>query len=157
MARPPRSRPTRGARARADQPPGRRVSRFRMESRREAVAPAVQRVIGMAERAGLSQERQDDLAVAVSEALSNAAVHGNRLRPGSQVRVTVTVDPGSKLCVQVTDAGPGFDTAGLHDPTDPARVLLPGGRGVYLMRRLVDQLEYNDKGNEVLLTVRLDG
>jgi serine/threonine-protein kinase RsbW len=128
-----------------------------VESRREAVAPAVHRVIDTAARAGLSQERQDDLAVAVSEALSNAAVHGNRLRPRTHVRVTVTVEPAVKMCVEVTDSGPGFDTGTLHDPTDPARVLLPGGRGVYLMRKLVDEIEYNDKGNQVRLTVRLDG
>jgi serine/threonine-protein kinase RsbW len=127
-----------------------------MESRRESVAPAVHKVMLAAARAGLSQERQDDLAVAVSEALSNAAVHGNRLRPGSRVRVTVTSEPGTRFCVEVADAGPGFDSAGLHDPTDPSRVLLPGGRGVFLMRRLVDELEYNEAGNRVRLTMRLD-
>jgi anti-sigma regulatory factor (Ser/Thr protein kinase) len=127
-----------------------------MDSRRESVAPAVHKVMAAAERAGLSQERQDDLAVAVSEALSNAAVHGNGLRAGTHVHVAIHVQPGECFTVQVADLGPGFDASGVHDPTDPARVLLPGGRGVYLMRRLVDELEYNPPGNCVRLTMRLD-
>jgi serine/threonine-protein kinase RsbW len=155
MARPSRPRPAVAPRARRASTSLRRVSRFRMESRRASIAPAVQKVMVAAARAGLSQERQDDLAVAVSEALSNAAVHGNRLRPGSQVRVTITVEPGC-FAVAVADGGPGFDSTALHDPTHPSRVLLPGGRGVYLMRRLVDELEYNQAGNRVRLTMRLD-
>jgi serine/threonine-protein kinase RsbW len=60
--------------------------------------------------------------------------------------------------VTVRDAGPGFDTSALPDPSDPEHLLMPRGRGVFLMRRLVDQLEYNEKGNEVRLTlVRRDG
>jgi serine/threonine-protein kinase RsbW len=56
--------------------------------------------------------------------------------------------------VEVTDSGPGFDIAGLTDPTDPGHLLTPGGRGVFLMRRLVDGVEYNRQGNRVRLTVR---
>jgi anti-sigma regulatory factor (Ser/Thr protein kinase) len=41
----------------------------------------------------------------------------------------------------------------VSDPTDPARVLMPGGRGVFLMKRLVDHLEYNDAGNTVRMTM----
>jgi serine/threonine-protein kinase RsbW len=56
--------------------------------------------------------------------------------------------------VEVTDSGPGFDVATLRDPTDPGHLLTPGGRGVFLMRRLVDGVEYNRQGNRVRLTVR---
>jgi anti-sigma regulatory factor (Ser/Thr protein kinase) len=155
MARPLRPRPAGAPRARRASSSTRKVSRFRMESRRASVAPAVRKVLAAAGRAGLSGERQDDLAVALSEALSNAAVHGNRLRPDSFVRVTITVEPGC-FSVAVADGGAGFDSAALHDPTHPERILLPGGRGVFLMSRLVDELEYNEAGNRVRLTMRLD-
>src|SRR6185503_4395447 len=100
---------------------------------------------------------QADLAVAVSGALYNAAVHGNGLRAGTRDPVSIRVEGGRGVAGEVADLGPGFDASGVHDPTDPARVLLPGGRGVYLMRRLVDELEYNEPGNCVRLTMRLDG
>ena len=130
-------------------------TRFRMESRRTAVAPAVERVIAASRPAGLTQEQTDNLAVAVAEALSNAAVHGNRLEPGSQVRVKIAVERGSCVIVDISDTGPGFDLTAVSDPTHPERVLATGGRGVFLMRRLVDEVEFNKAGNRVRLTVRV--
>jgi len=106
------------------------------------------------EEAGLSPERRMDLAVAMAEALSNAAVHGNKLRPGSHVAIKVEVVPGREASVEVADSGTGFDAATLHDPTDASNLLAPGGRGVFLMRRLVDRLDIEPPGNRIRLTVR---
>jgi serine/threonine-protein kinase RsbW len=124
-----------------------------MPSRREAVAPTVERILTAVQAAGLTPEQQDDLAVAVAEALSNAAVHGNGLGSPKAVRVLVAVEPGRRAVIEVTDSGTGFDQHGVIDPTHPERVLVPGGRGVFLMRRLVDRLEYNRVGNSVRLVV----
>jgi serine/threonine-protein kinase RsbW len=128
-----------------------------MASRRTAVAPAVERVVAAARPAGLTDEQADNLAVAVAEALSNAAVHGNRLQPGTHVRVKVAVESGASATVDIADSGPGFDVHSLSDPTGPERVLATGGRGVFLMRRLVDDIEFNKSGNRVRLTVRRRG
>jgi serine/threonine-protein kinase RsbW len=125
-----------------------------MPSRREAIAPTVDRILAAVKEAGLSRERRLDLAVAVSEALSNAAVHGNKLHPESPVSITVTVVPGREATVVVKDSGTGFDHASLHDPTDDKNLLAPSGRGVFLMRRLVDRLEIEPPGNGVRLTMR---
>jgi serine/threonine-protein kinase RsbW len=124
-----------------------------MPSRREAVARTVDRILAAVEPAHLSHDQKESFAVALAEALSNAAVHGNRLRSDIPVQVKVDVVPGRKAVVVVTDSGGGFDAECLCDPTDPARILTPGGRGVYLMRQLVDHVEYNDAGNEVRLTM----
>ena len=132
---------------------GTHVVRFRMPSRREAVGPAVERVLAAVAEAGLSEEQRHDLAVAAAEALSNAAVHGNRLASDKAVRVIVHVSGGCAV-VEITDHGTGFDRNAVHDPTHPERVLVPGGRGVFLMQRLVDDLEYNGTGNRVRLTLR---
>ena len=126
---------------------------MRMPSARTAVAPMIERVLETVRDAGLSQEQQDNLAVAVAEALSNAALHGNKLAPRRVVRVTVEVPASGGAMVEVTDSGAGFDSAKVSDPTDPSRVLMPGGRGVFLMKRLVDRLEYNPAGNTVRLTM----
>jgi serine/threonine-protein kinase RsbW len=117
------------------------------------VAPTVDRVLAAALAAGLSGEQRDNLAVAVAEALSNAAVHGNRLHPRHHVRVIVEVMPKVCVVVEVADLGPGFDSSQVGDPTHPARVLMPGGRGIFLMKQLVDRVEYNEAGNKVRLTV----
>jgi serine/threonine-protein kinase RsbW len=125
-----------------------------MASRRDAVAPMVERVLQAVAPAALDEEQRDNLAVALAEALSNAAVHGNRLRSSARVRVAVAVTPRRCAVIDVADSGDGFDLAAVSDPTDETRLLVPGGRGVFLMRRLVDEIEYNAAGNRVRLTVR---
>src|SRR4030095_8216832 len=101
--------------------------------------------------ARLSHDQVQDLAVAVAEALSNAAVHGHALQPRARVQVEGEVRPGKQAVIEVKDSGRGFDFAALSDPTDPSHILLPGGRGVFLMRRLVDQLEFSACGSRVRL------
>jgi len=130
-----------------------RLRRFRMPSLRAAIAPTVERIIAAVEGAGLSADRRADLAVATAEALSNAAVHGNHLRPGSQVVITVTVVPRHQATVEVKDEGSGFDPTATSDPTAAPNLLVPGGRGVFLMRRLVDRVEFLPPGNRVRLVV----
>jgi serine/threonine-protein kinase RsbW len=124
-----------------------------MESRRDAVAPAVERVLQAVRGSGLSDEQRENLAVAVAEALSNAAVHGNKLQPGRSVQVRVSVRDRRGASVEIADSGAGFDRRSLMDPTSPDRVLQTGGRGVFLMHQLVDRVEYNDVGNRVRLTM----
>jgi serine/threonine-protein kinase RsbW len=125
-----------------------------MPSRREAVAPTIERILRIVKPVGLSLDQCDDLAVALAEALSNAAVHGNKLRPRSVVTVSVLVKPRQEAVVEVKDGGAGFDASALQDPTEASHILAPGGRGVFLMRRLVDEVIYARPGNRVRLTKR---
>jgi serine/threonine-protein kinase RsbW len=127
---------------------------MRMPSRRDAIAPTIERILQAVEPAGLAPGQRDDLAVAVAEALSNAALHGNRLDPRSRVSITVEVVPRRQAMVEVKDGGAGFDTNGLVDPTEPDHILVPGGRGVFLMRQLMDRVEFSGPGNRVRLTKR---
>lgn len=132
---------------------GARVVRFSMASERSAVAPAVDRILRATRPLGLTQEQRDNLAVAAAEALSNAAVHGHRLDRSRAVLVSVEIVAGVRATIEVTDEGKGFEVGALADPTEPARRLIPGGRGVFLMRRLVDRVEFNERGNVVRLVV----
>ena len=129
-----------------------RVVRFGMPSRRDAVVPAVERILRSARGAGLERGKLQDLAIAVAEALSNAAVHGNRLDPSLDVAVVVRTRPG-RVSVTVADQGPGFDSGAVGDPTRPDRLLIPGGRGLLLMRKFADSVDYNERGNSVRLTM----
>ncbi len=127
--------------------------RFEMRSERRVIPATVERILAAVRPVGLPSDRLNDLAVALSEALSNAAIHGNGLDPAKKVVITVTVVPRDHAVIEVKDEGHGFDVARLTDPTHPARILSTGGRGVFLMRRLVDRVEYEDGGARVRLTV----
>jgi serine/threonine-protein kinase RsbW len=124
-----------------------------MRSERRAIPAAVDRILAAVRPVGLPSDRIHDLAVALSEALSNAAIHGNGLDPNREVQISIKVVPHSRAEVEVKDDGHGFDHGRLSDPTHPEQLLAPGGRGVFLMRRLVDRVDYEDGGSLVRLTV----
>lgn len=95
--------------------------------------------------------------MAVREAVINAIRHGNRELPGR--RVEVEVDHGAEeVVVRVADQGSGFDLEQVPDPTAPENLLKPSGRGILLMRRFVDSVEYSHpskKGTVVTLRKRV--
>jgi anti-sigma regulatory factor (Ser/Thr protein kinase) len=62
---------------------------------------------------------------------------------------------GSTITTRVTDEGEGFDPHHLLDPTSPASILKAEGRGIFLMRKLLDEVYFNDCGNSVTLVLRL--
>jgi serine/threonine-protein kinase RsbW len=93
--------------------------------------------------------------VGLTEALSNAMLYGNRHDPTKRVVVQVTMLDG-RLQATVKDQGPGFDPSLVPDPTRPENLTKPCGRGLFLMRKLLDEVSYNDSGNEVTLVLRLE-
>lgn len=93
--------------------------------------------------------------VGLTEALSNAVLYGNGEDPSKPVRVEVCI-AGSTITARVTDQGHGFDPRAVPDPTTPENVARSGGRGLFLMRELLDEVHYNDRGNCVTLVLRLD-
>jgi serine/threonine-protein kinase RsbW len=95
-----------------------------------------------------------NVPVALSEALSNAILRGNREDPSRHVRVRAAVDAKS-LVLEVADEGEGFDIdACMIDPTAPENLAREDGRGLFLMRRLMHRVErFTDGGNVVRLTL----
>lgn len=97
-----------------------------------------------------------NVPVALTEALSNAILRGNREDPAKRVRVLARVSRAS-LIVEVTDEGGGFDLeACTIDPTTPEHLMSEDGRGLFLMRKLMDSVERfaGRPGNVVRLTLR---
>lgn len=90
--------------------------------------------------------------VGVTEALANAVLYGNRGDPRKSVHVDVSLSP-DRVVVCVADEGAGFDPEHVPDPTLPANLESSGGRGIFLLRRLMDQVEYNERGNRVRLVL----
>jgi serine/threonine-protein kinase RsbW len=89
-----------------------------------------------------------NLRVGLTEALSNAMLYGNRADPQRSVHVEARFS-NEEIVVRVTDEGAGFDPTGVPDPTTPANRLRTRGRGIFLIRQLMDGVEYNERGNSV--------
>lgn len=94
--------------------------------------------------------------VGVTEALANAVLYGNRCDPRKSVRVEVSLG-ATRVELRVADEGTGFDPQTVPDPTLPANIREPGGRGIFLLRELMDEVEFNAQGNEVRLTLLRNG
>ena len=96
-----------------------------------------------------------NVPVALTEALSNAILRGNKDDTTRSVHVHADVD-SSRLVLEVRDEGAGFDLeACTEDPTTTENLLREDGRGLYLMRRLMDHVErFSDGGNVVRLILR---
>ncbi|MBA3467229.1 MAG: ATP-binding protein [Gemmatimonadaceae bacterium] len=96
-----------------------------------------------------------NVPVALSEALSNAILRGNVGAGGKQVRVRAIIDDHS-LVFEVVDEGPGFDLdASTKDCTTDENITREEGRGLFLMRKLMDRVEsFQQEGNVVRLTLR---
>jgi serine/threonine-protein kinase RsbW len=90
------------------------------------------------------------LRVALCEALSNAIVYGNQMDPAKRVDVTVVVTD-TRVSVQVRDEGNGFNPSEIPDPTSPDRLEKPNGRGLFLIRQLVDEVRFNERGNSICM------
>lgn len=95
-----------------------------------------------------------NLRVGLAEALANAMLYGNARDPSKRVKVEVAFQD-SAITARVTDEGTGFDPLSVPDPTCPANLLKANGRGIFLMRKLLDEVHFNDRGNSVTLVLRL--
>ncbi|MFH0877577.1 MAG: ATP-binding protein [Candidatus Omnitrophota bacterium] len=101
----------------------------------------------------LSVQREDvhDIALCLHEALVNAIKHGNRFSPDLEVEVRLEAD-ADRLTVTVKDQGQGFDYTRVPDPTKPDNLEKTSGRGVFLVKRLMDRVDFSDEGRGITMT-----
>ena len=105
-----------------------------------------------ARTAGLGDDQTMMVAIAVVEAVTNAIVHGNRLEDDKLVTVRYCCSPGT-IKVIVHDEGEGFDLTCVWDPTTPERCMNCSGRGIYIMREVMDSVEFDmSDGTTVTMT-----
>jgi serine/threonine-protein kinase RsbW len=125
--------------------------RIWLPSTHPAIRNAVHEVRRLAARCGCPENRKADLEIALREALANAISHGNRLRPGRKVFLRCYGGPRAGIVIAVRDEGNGFDPDAVPDPRSADRRHLVHGRGLLLMRELMDGLEFRRGGSEVVL------
>lgn len=132
--------------------------RLQLPSEHESVQRVVQEAKILAE-AHLQED--EDLAhrfvLLVSEAVDNAIRHGNRYDASKQVHVSLRITNGEAI-IEVEDEGSGFDPASsMQDPRDPEHLTESGGRGLFLIRELADEVQFEKDGSRLRLTLARAG
>ncbi len=90
-----------------------------------------------------------NVMIATTEAVNNGIFHGNASDPNLKVTILFESLNAYRFKVTVQDQGRGFNPAELGDPTAPENIEKPGGRGVFLMRHLSDEIHFFDEGRGV--------
>lgn len=113
-----------------------------LASRFENIEVAEHALLDLCRRAGCATDVEYWLVTAVREAVANAVRHGNRQDPSRKVKLEYRVENSTiRICVE--DEGDGFDPADVPDPTDPANLLRPSGRGIFYMRQFMDRVDFS--------------
>jgi len=95
------------------------------------------------------EQKRLEIGLAVQEALVNAVVHGCDSDSSKEVRCRLQSDRNGRIVITVTDPGPGFSTDLLSDPKRQEDLYADHGRGVYLIRQLMDEVSFVRPGNEI--------
>jgi len=112
------------------------------------VTPFVEQVFRKILTLTRTKEEIFKIKLALEEALTNAMRHGNALNPDRHVKVQIKADR-KQIILDVHDEGKGFDFQSLPDPTERDNAAKPSGRGVFLMRSIMDTVEFYDNGSGV--------
>lgn len=109
----------------------------------------------LAERFNLNADTHGNILVTLTEAVTNAVVHGNRCDCSKTVSISLRRQKDD-LAISVSDQGPGFDPSEVPDPTvDTERIEMCGGRGIFLMRRLSDDCRFKRGGRTVEMRFKI--
>jgi serine/threonine-protein kinase RsbW len=111
-----------------------------LDSTLNSVDRAEELAQGVAQRAGFEDEDLTKIGLALRESMVNAVVHGNRYNANKKVHLSV-VQEADRLTVRIADEGEGFDFENLPDPLAPENLLRTSGRGLFLVRSFMDEVQ----------------
>ncbi len=128
----------------------------------EAVFPAaiseiekiVSRVMGAISRAGCAPRKKDQISLAVREALANAVVHGARFDAEQKIQICVACDEEKGVLILIKDPGTGFDPASIPSPVIGKNLFSSGGRGIFLITQLMDEVSFEEDGTLIRMRKR---
>src|SRR6266436_1759675 len=134
-----------------------RVS-YTLDSTLETVDSAEQAAGKVATEAGFDEDEVMRISMAVREAAVNAVLHGNAYDPSKKVNVDFVSD-GHDLVITIRDQGKGLDLEKIPDPLAPENLLKTSGRGIFLIRSFMDQVEIHptQTGTEIKLIKHVHG
>lgn len=121
---------------------------------RDAVDPVVRSVMNVVRETKCATGREDDIELALTEALANAVVHGAGGDPSKIVECDVACDERQGMLIVVRDPGPGFDPAKIADPCQQENIYSHHGRGIFLINQLMDEVRFHKNGTEIHMIKR---
>jgi serine/threonine-protein kinase RsbW len=122
-----------------------------LPSRVAAVSPFVDQLLPFILKFRNADGSETDVEMALHEALVNAVMHGNGENPHKRVYVTCRCYVDGEVSITVRDEGQGFNSEEVANPTTPENLLLTHGRGIYLMKTLMDEVSFDEGGAVVMM------
>ena len=117
----------------------------------EMISPMVDQLMAFISRFRANDGTEVDIELAAHEALANAIVHGNLMDTSRRVFVTCRCESDGEVDLAVQDQGQGFDPDRVANSTAPENRLQVSGRGIYLVKNLMDEVLFENGGSVVLM------
>ena len=124
--------------------------RIKMRSKLESVGEVENLINSIFEDYDLSPDYYGNMLVALTEAVNNAIMHGNKMDESKMVDFSFK-HQGDEFRFTIKDEGKGFDYSHIPDPTSPENIEKPDGRGIFLMEHLANEIVFSDNGSTVEL------
>jgi serine/threonine-protein kinase RsbW len=116
---------------------------------RDAVDQVVRSIMNVVREMKCAPGREDDIELALTEALANAVIHGAKNDPSKVIECDVACDEQRGILIIVRDPGSGFDPAKISDPRHGENIYSDHGRGIYLINQLMDEVQFHKNGTEI--------
>lgn len=124
---------------------------LRISSSIENLSLVEDHVDNVCKKNNISEDHYGNIIIAITEAVNNAITHGNNKDSNKNVTLRLALGDNELSC-EIADEGNGFDFENLPDPTAPENIEMEHGRGVFLMKALADNIEFENNGSLVRLT-----
>jgi serine/threonine-protein kinase RsbW len=121
----------------------------RLPARVDSISPAVDEIMAHLHTRVLTEENAFAIETALREALANAVLHGCKSDATKQVHCEISWNEAGGIEILVRDPGEGFDPNSISDPLNHENLVADHGRGIYLIRHLMDEVNHSDGGREI--------
>ena len=121
------------------------------------IAPVVGKIMSVIKEMGCAAEREFEIEQSLLEALDNAIEHGSSHDPTKEVQCCVACDHARGMLIVVRDPGPGFDPSSIPSPVVGQNIFAEGGRGIYIINQLMDEVHFEKGGTEIHMRMHPPG
>jgi serine/threonine-protein kinase RsbW len=122
-----------------------------------AILPVVERIMSVVKEIGCAAGREFEIEQSLLEALNNAIEHGSANDPSKLVQCCVACDKERGMLIVVRDQGPGFNPSSISSPIAGQNIFSEGGRGIYLINQLMDEIRFEKGGTEIHMRMNPPG